>query len=76
MQRKHYWTEEEKTALAALSAHDFRHTFATQGVANGVPIDVMQTILGHTSMTTTSIYVQSKKERTMQEAAKYFSGKS
>ena len=39
-------------------------------------IDVMQTILGHTSMTTTSIYVQSKKERTMQEAAKYFSGKS
>lgn len=76
LQRKHYWTEEEKTALAALSAHDFRHTFATQGVANGVPIDVMQTILGHTSMTTTSIYVQSKKERTMQEAAKYFSGKS
>lgn len=76
LQRKHYWTGEEKAALAALSAHDFRHTFATQGVANGVPIDVMQTILGHTSMTTTSIYVQSKKERTMQEAAKYFSGKS
>lgn len=72
LKRKHYWTDEEKMALAALSAHDFRHTFATQGVASGVPIDVMQTILGHTSMTTTSIYVQSKKQRTMQEASKYF----
>jgi len=41
-----------------------------------MPIDVMQSILGHASMTTTSIYVQSKKQRTMQEAAKYFSGRS
>jgi site-specific recombinase XerD len=76
LKRKHYWTDEEKTALTALSAHDFRHTFATQGVASGVPMDVMQSILGHASMTTTSIYVQSKKQRTMEEAAKYFLGKA
>ena len=76
LKRKNYWTDEEKTALTSLSAHDFRHTCATLGVASGMPIDVMQSILGHASMTTTSIYVQSKKQRTMQEAAKYFSGRS
>lgn len=73
LKRKHYWSDEEKNALKDLSAHDFRHTCATLGVASGMPIDVMQSILGHASMTTTSIYVQSKKQRTMQEAAKYFS---
>jgi len=67
-----YWIDEEKAGISALSAHDFRHTFATLGVAKGIPIDVMQNILGHASMATTSIYVQSKKQRTMEEAAKYF----
>ena len=76
LKRKHYWTDGEKATLTELSAHDFRHTFATQGVAGGVPIDVMQVILGHASMTTTSVYVHSKKQRTMQEAAKYFAGRA
>ena len=75
LQLESYWDEEEKIVISGLSAHDFRHTFATLGVARGIPIDVMQSVLGHASMSTTSIYVQSRKQRTMEEAAKYFAGK-
>lgn len=29
--------------------HDFRHTYITQGVENGVPVEVMQAQVGHIS---------------------------
>jgi integrase len=44
--------------LANTSAHAFRHTFGTRAVARDMPIDVVQTILGHASLQTTSIYVR------------------
>jgi site-specific recombinase XerD len=40
--------------LANTSAHAFRHTFGTRAVARDMPIDVVQTILGHASLQTTS----------------------
>src|SRR5471030_449246 len=46
--------------LLATSAHAFRHTFGTQTVARGMPIDVAQRILGHASLQTTSIYYRPK----------------
>jgi site-specific recombinase XerD len=46
--------------------------FDTQAVAKGVPVDVAQKVLGHASVSTTSIYVQAEKERTMAEAKKFF----
>lgn len=63
---------EEETTLIRVSPHAFRHTFGTQSVAKGVPIDVAQKILGHASVSTTSIYVQAEKERTITEARKFF----
>ena len=63
---------DEETALRRVSPHAFRHTFGTQAVAKGVPVDVAQKILGHASVSTTSIYVQAEKERTMVEARKFF----
>lgn len=63
---------DEETALLRVSPHAFRHTFGTQAVAKGVPVDVAQKVLGHASVSTTSIYVQAEKERTMNEARKYF----
>lgn len=34
--------------------HWLRHTFATRGIENGIPVKVMQELLGHTSITMTS----------------------
>ncbi|WP_213780796.1 phage integrase family protein [Caballeronia sp. dw_276] len=58
--------------LLATSAHAFRHTFGTQTVARGMPIDVAQRILGHASLQTTSIYVRAERQRMLEEAAKYY----
>ena len=61
------------TKLVSTSAHAFRHTFGTQTVARGMPIDVAQRILGHASLQTTSIYVRAERQRMLDEAAKYYS---
>jgi integrase len=58
--------------LLATSAHAFRHTFGTQTVARGMPIDVAQRILGHASLQTTSIYARAERQRMLDEAAKYY----
>lgn len=58
--------------LLGTSAHAFRHTFGTQTVARGMPIDVAQRILGHASLQTTSIYVRAERQRMLDEAAKYY----
>jgi integrase len=49
-------TREAHGQLLSTSAHAFRHTFGTRAVARRMPIDVVQTILGHASLQTTSIY--------------------
>jgi site-specific recombinase XerD len=45
-----------------LSPHKLRHTFATKRVKEGIPIDMLQTQLGHEMMNTTSKYTNSKLE--------------
>lgn len=37
-----------------ITPHTFRHTFATRGLEQGIPLKVMQTILGHSSLSMTS----------------------
>lgn len=65
-------TEEERDVLSKSSTHDFRHTFATQAVAKGVPLDVMQKVLGHASLQTTTLYVRAEKKRSIDELGKFF----
>jgi hypothetical protein len=36
-------------------------------VADEVPVDVVQKVLGHASLQTTSIYVQAEKKRVLEE---------
>ena len=69
------FTDEEKRFLEQTSAHSFRHTFGTQSVADGMPIDVAQRIMGHASPATTAIYIQAEKRRMIEQAAKYYENK-
>ena len=39
-----------------IHAHKFRHTFAVKALMDGVPLNVVQKWLGHSSVFTTSIY--------------------
>jgi integrase len=64
----------ERMRLGQANAHAFRHTFGTQSVADEVPVDVVQKILGHASLQTTTIYVQAEKQRVVEEVARYYAG--
>ncbi|WP_309966098.1 tyrosine-type recombinase/integrase [Caballeronia sp. LZ001] len=63
---------EDLVQLVTTSAHAFRHTFGTRAVARDMPTDVVQSILGHASLQTTSIYVKAEKRRMLEAAAKYY----
>lgn len=63
---------EQRTLLRQAAPHALRHTFGTQAAAKKMPIDVLQKLMGHSSIQTTSIYVQAEKERTIDEARKFF----
>ncbi|MDR5806330.1 site-specific integrase [Caballeronia sp. LZ001] len=63
---------EEIKLLAGTSPHAFRHTFGTHAAAEDVPLDVVQRILGHASLQTTSIYIQAEKQRMLREAAAFY----
>ena len=65
---------DERMRLGQANAHAFRHTFGTQSVADEVPVDVVQKILGHASLQTTTIYVQAEKQRVVEEVARYYAG--
>ncbi len=43
---------------APVSAHVLRHTFACQAASKGVPMNVIQMILGHDRLSTTMIYLR------------------
>lgn len=42
----------------SLSSHIGRHTFATWALSNGVPIEIVSKMLGHTNIGTTQIYAK------------------
>lgn len=45
--------QKDQVLLPYFSCHCFRHTFATRMIEAGVNLKVVQTVLGHTDITTT-----------------------
>nr|WP_217283408.1 phage integrase family protein [Paraburkholderia sp. NMBU_R16] len=64
-------SEAQRRKLARTSPHAFRHTVATQMLASGAALEVVQQTLGHASLGTTSIYVSPEQSHLRREAAKY-----
>nr|WP_257977994.1 site-specific integrase [Burkholderia gladioli] len=62
--------ESARRQLAGTSPHAFRRTFGTQSAAAGMAIEVLQQVLGHGSLQTTTIYVNAEQQRMRQESAK------
>ena len=49
--------------IRAASTHWLRHTFGRQGAAAGVPVEVLQQVFGHASLSTTTVYVSTERAR-------------
>ena len=63
----------ERLKLSRASTHWLRHTFGTRGVARGVPIDVLQAQMGHSSSSiTTGLYGRAPLGRRADELQKAF----
>ncbi|WP_028996690.1 phage integrase family protein [Azohydromonas australica] len=56
--------------LRAASTHWLRHTFARQGAAAQIPVEVLQQALGHASIATTTIYLGTERARMVREFEK------
>lgn len=51
-----YLTKIEKSTGIKINAHKFRHTFAVRCLLDGVPVNVVQKWLAHSSLIVTSVY--------------------
>jgi len=51
-----YLTRMEKALGISINAHKFRHTFAVKALLDGVPLNVLQKWLAHSSLVMTSVY--------------------
>lgn len=53
--------------LARASSHWLRHSCGTHALEKGVPLEVVQSNLGHASLTTTTHYVTAEEQRRYRE---------
>ena len=66
MSRTSVWQVVKRAAQSAnirqnVTPHMLRHSFATHSIENGVPIHVVQKLMGHTSIETTETYLHVSK---------------
>jgi site-specific recombinase XerD len=52
------------------STHWLRHTFATHGIHAGIGLETIRDLLGHRSLSTTSIYITTEKDKRSREMEK------
>lgn len=60
----------DAAGIAGLRPHKLRHTYASQLRDQGVPLEVIQRLLGHSRMDTTAIYTAPTEESLLEAASK------
>jgi site-specific recombinase XerD len=58
--------------IAQASTHWLRHTFGSHAVAAHTPLEVVQSVLGHASLNTTTIYVKAERKRRFKEIQRFW----
>jgi len=66
---KDYAHKIKKASGVHFHSHRLRHTLATRLLAKGIPIDVVQKVLGHESISTTRRYAETLPEKVKELAA-------
>jgi site-specific recombinase XerD len=66
---KDYAHKIKKASGVHFHSHRLRHTLATRLLAKGIPIDVVQRVLGHESISTTRRYAETLPEKIKELAA-------
>ena len=66
---KDYAHKVKKASGVHFHSHRLRHTLATRLLAKGIPIDVVQRVLGHESISTTRRYAETLPEKVKELAA-------
>jgi len=66
---KDYAYKTRKASGVHFHSHRLRHTLATRLLAKGIPIDVVQKVLGHESISTTRRYAETLPEKVKELAA-------
>jgi integrase/recombinase XerC len=55
-----------------ITPHSFRHSFASDLLANGANLRIIQSLLGHESLATTEIYTKIDKNKIISDYSKFF----
>jgi integrase len=66
---KDYAYKVRKASGVHFHSHRLRHTLATRLLAKGIPIDIVQKVLGHESISTTRRYAETLPEKVKELAA-------
>lgn len=66
------YNKDTGNSLKNVTCHTLRHTFCTRKAEEGVPITVLQYIMGHSSVNMTlGVYAQSQKDASIELYKKY-----